>query len=98
MRDLSVNANKLAQFSCGIEGGEVQTYSDVVCANATTAEWVCGYPGGHSNQTGGTLFRHIVGETPFDTFGSVSLMSAENFLTSLGCNAEKVVDSSSGMV
>jgi hypothetical protein len=90
MRDLFVEANKLAQFSCGVEGGEDQFYGNVQCEDATTSEWLCGYPGGNTNQISGTVFHHIRGVTPFTKFGSPAFLPSENFLASSGCSAEQV--------
>jgi hypothetical protein len=93
MRDIRVDANKLSQFTCGIEGGEDQFYGNVQCENAITSEWLCGYPGVNTNQISGTVFHHIRGITPFVEYGPVSLLPAENYLAANGCSAEQVDNS-----
>jgi len=94
MRDLQVEGNKLAQYSCAVEQGENMFYQHVDCEDGVLAEWVCGYPGSvaglNTSQITGTVFDHIQGAT---NGYPISLKPAENYLAANTCAAEEVVNS-----
>ena len=90
MRDLLVEANKLALYGVSINGGEGQFYQNVTSLDALGSEWLCGLA---ATQINGTIFDHIGGETNFGHFGPIADRPANDFLALPGCEDQEVLHS-----
>jgi hypothetical protein len=97
MRDVMVEGNQLAGYTCAIEGGENSVLTNDDCEDGAISEWLCGYPvNNFQTQIGGTVFSDIRGKTNFNNFGATQQLAAHDYLATYSCEGQTVDGASFG--